>query len=76
MKNTFVVPSNEALNKSVNKQSFVVPFRIIIHLFETPFLEENNLAVILNAIKTSLVRLLENRLEPFRRFQTHAILAN
>ena len=68
MKNKFVVPSNEALNKSVNKHSFVVPFRIIIHLFETPFLEEN-LAVILNAIKTSLVRLLENRLEPLGDFK-------
>ena len=69
MKNKFVVPSNEALNKSVNKQSLVVQFRIIIHLFETPFLEENNLAVILNAITTSLVRLLENRLEPLGDFK-------
>ena len=69
MKNKFVVPSNEALNKSVNKQSFVVPFRIIIHLFETSFLEENNLAVILNAIKTSLARLLEIRLEPLGDFK-------
>ena len=69
MKTKFVVPSNEALNKSVNKQSLVVQFRIIIHLFETPFLEENNLAVILNAITTSLVRLLENRLEPLGDFK-------
>lgn len=59
-----IAPSNEALMKSGNKPSFVVPYRIIIHPFRTSFLKENNLAVVLNAITTSLVRLLENRFEP------------
>ena len=58
-----MAPSNEALIKSGNKQRVVAPFRIIIHLFGTPFLKENSLAVILNAI-TSLARLLENLFEP------------
>ena len=52
-------PSTEALIKSGNKPSFVVPFRIIIHPFRISFLKENTLAVILNAITTSLVRLLD-----------------
>ena len=39
-----MAPSNEALIKLGNKSSFVVPFRIIIHLFAW------DLAVILNAM--------------------------
>ena len=62
MNNKPVAPSNEALIKSGNKPSFVVPFRNIIHLFGTSILKENSLVVILNAI-TSLVRLLENRMD-------------
>ena len=58
--NKSVAPSNEVLIKSRNKPSFVVLFRTIIHPFGTYLLKENNLAVVLNAITTSLVRLLEN----------------
>ena len=63
MNNKPVGPSNEALIKSGNKPSFVVPFRIKIYLFRTSFLKENSLVVILNAIITSLLRLLENRFD-------------
>ena len=63
MNNKPVGQSNKALIKSGNKPSFVVPFRIKIHLFRTSFLKENSLAVILNAIITSLVRLHENRFD-------------
>ena len=61
--------SNEALIKSGNKPSFVVPFRIIIHPLGTSFLKENNLAVVVNAITTSLVRLLENRFDSLGDFK-------
>ena len=69
MNNKPVAPSNEMLIKSRNKPSFVVPFRIIIHLFGTSFLTENSLAVILNAITTSLVELLENRFDSLGDFK-------
>ena len=59
-RNKSVVPSNEALIISGNKPSFVVPFRIITHLF----LKKNKLSVNLNAISMSLVTLPENRFEP------------
>ena len=64
-----MAPSNKALIKSGNKPSFVVPFRIIIYPFGTSFLKENNVAVILNAITKSLVRLLENPFEPLVNFK-------
>ena len=65
MNNKPVALSNEALIKSGKKPSFVVPFRMIIHLFGTSFPKENSLAVILNAVTTSAVR-----------FQIHAIVPN
>ena len=64
-----VAPSNEVLIKSGNKPGFAAPFRIIIHLFWTSFLNENSSAVILNAITTSLARLLENRFESLGDFK-------
>ena len=63
MNNRPVASSNEALIKSGNKSSFVVPFHITIYLFGTFFAFENSLAVILNVITTSVVRLLENRFD-------------
>ena len=59
-----------ALIKSGNKQYlWYATFRIIIHPIGTSFLKENNLAVILNAITTSLVRLLENFFELLGNFK-------
>ena len=63
MNNRPVAPSNEALIKSGNKSSFVVPFRITIHLLGTFFAKENSSVVILNVITTSVVRLLEHRFD-------------
>jgi len=57
--NKSVALSNEALIKSGNKPSFVVPF----HLSGTSFLKKNNLLVTLNAIIRFLMTLLENRFE-------------
>ena len=42
MNNYSVAPRNEALIKSGNKPSLVVPFRIIIHPFAASVLKENN----------------------------------
>ena len=65
MNNKYVAPS-KALIKSVNKYLWPISYdtRPIWDLF----LKENNLAVILNAIR-SLVRLLENRFEPSGNFK-------
>ena len=75
MNNKPVAPSNEALIKSGNKSSFVVSFRNTIHLFGTFFPKENSLAVILNVITTSVVRLLENRFDSldFKYMQLYLI---
>ena len=67
-RNKSVASSNEAPVKSGNKPSFVVPFRIRIHLSGTSFLKKNNLSVTLNAM-TSLVALLENRFETEINFE-------
>ena len=74
MNNKPVAPSNEAVIKSGNKLSFVVPFCNIIHLFGTYFLKENSLAVILNAITTSLMRLLKNRFDSLGDFKYMLLL--
>ena len=77
MNNKPVASSNEAVIKSGNKPSFVVPFRITIHLFGTFVLKENSLAVILNVITTSVVRLLKTHFDSLDfKYAVYAIVLN